>query len=73
MELGARLIDAEQSLAELPELEQKLAEAEAEIERLSGDVDYLKTTLREVLGSPSWRLTAPLRSVRRMLRPGRRG
>jgi hypothetical protein len=73
MEMGARLIDAEQRLAELPDLERELALAEAEIAKLKGDVAYLESTLGEVLASPSWRLTAPLRGLRTRLASRRRG
>jgi len=73
VELGARLIEAEQRLADLPELEAQLRAAIEETEKLRREVDYLQTTLQEVVASPSWRLTAPLRSLRRMLARDRRG
>lgn len=55
------LVDAERRLAVVPELELRVSELEAErIER--------QRVLSDVMNSPSWRLTRPLRTAKRSLR-----
>lgn len=68
VEVGEQLIDAEQRLARVPDLERELEEANLQIKKLREEREYFESTLREVTHSPSWRLTAPLRNVRRGLR-----
>jgi hypothetical protein len=65
--LAARLIESEQQLAALPELEQRLQRAEAENTALRAELESTRAALNGVVGSPSWRLTAPLRRLRRLV------
>lgn len=64
--LAARLIESEQQLAAMPELERRLQRAEAENAALRAELESARTALGGVLASPSWRLTAPLRRLRRL-------
>lgn len=73
MDLGSRLIEAEQDLAKMPELEFRLRRAEEENERLRGEVDYFRGAMAGMERSPSWRLTAPLRKLKAAARWFRRG
>jgi hypothetical protein len=62
--LAAQLIESEQRLASVPELEHRLERAEAESSELRDELETTRDHLRNVMGSPSWRLTAPLRRLR---------
>lgn len=77
-ELGARLVDSEQRAAELLRTRERLRQCEHEIQELRHQLSLLETAreqaeaaheraargLRGVTTSASWRLTAPLRSVK---------
>jgi hypothetical protein len=63
--LGERLASAE---AERATLGERLASAEAERAELHGRLVTIQTALAAVWASRSWRLTAPLRSVLKLLR-----
>jgi hypothetical protein len=56
-----RLIESEQNATGTAQLE----EARREIAHLTARLDGTKRLLDEVLSSPSWRLTAPLRTLKR--------
>jgi hypothetical protein len=64
--VAARLVESEQRLAAMPELEQRLRRAEAENEALRAELGATRLTLDGVAASPSWRLTEPLRRLRRL-------
>jgi len=64
--LAERLIESEQQLAALPELEQRAQRAEAQNTALRAELESTRVALNGVLSSPSWRLTAPLRRLRRV-------
>jgi hypothetical protein len=66
--LAAQLIESEQRLAAVPELERRLERAEAEKAALRAELDSTAATLTAVTSSPSWRLTEPLRRIRRLRR-----
>jgi 2-polyprenyl-3-methyl-5-hydroxy-6-metoxy-1,4-benzoquinol methylase len=80
--IAALLVDAEQRVARIPALELALSDLREELEEsrraeeslrqqiraLEADLFRARRTLVEVVGSPSWRLTKPLRSVKRLLR-----
>lgn len=70
------LLGAEQAHARAAKLEEDLRAAREENERVRADVVALHERLRQaavtmeaVKRSPSWRLTAPLRAVKHVLRP----
>jgi hypothetical protein len=65
-ELAPRLVDCEQRLASLPELERRLDRALAENDALRAELESTRTALHEVTASPSWRVTEPLRKLRRL-------
>lgn len=81
-EITALLTDAEQRLARVPELELRIADLEHELTeaRRAADAADLQAraldeqlmcsqrVLLDVFNSPSWQLTKPLRSARRLLR-----
>jgi 2-polyprenyl-3-methyl-5-hydroxy-6-metoxy-1,4-benzoquinol methylase len=60
----ARLVEAEQQLAAMRELDVRVADAERELARS-------RRTIEDLTHSPSWRITAPLRAAKRLLRRGR--
>lgn len=81
-ELAARLVAAEQRLAEIPALQLRIEDLDLELkgaraaeaaaqERIRELEDQLmrsSRTLVEVFSSPSWRVTKPLRGAKRLLR-----
>jgi len=74
-ELRTRLVEAERRLARLPALQQELDEARQSLHGMQGErdvqaarADRAELVLREVMASPSWRLTTPLRRLKRILR-----
>jgi 2-polyprenyl-3-methyl-5-hydroxy-6-metoxy-1,4-benzoquinol methylase len=76
-ELRRELRQSEQQLAMLPELELTAARAAArerelapQVEALSQQVDQLQRKANEVYNSVSWRITRPLRAVKRIVRGG---
>lgn len=60
-DIQSRLIEAEQNATGTAQLE----EARMEIAHLTARLEGTKRLLDEVLASPSWRLTAPLRALKR--------
>lgn len=75
LELRALLVEAERRLSRLPALEQELDEARQSLGAMQGErdvqrarADRAELVLREVMESPSWKLTAPLRRLKRILR-----
>jgi hypothetical protein len=71
--ISEQLVAAEQRLASVPELEHRLRQAEAEKAALAAELRSTAATLEAVLGSPSWRLTAPMRRLRQLARRRHRG
>jgi SAM-dependent methyltransferase len=73
-ELRLRLEHAEKQLARIPDLEIAARRAEALEERLQSlegvqqRLEAVNQALEEVTGSPSWRITAPLRKAKAFLR-----
>ncbi len=81
-ELGELLIEAERRLAGMPDLELRIADLEGELEQarratesaraeataLDERLTQSQRMLTELINSPSWRLTEPLRATRRLLR-----
>jgi hypothetical protein len=63
---SAALLAANQELARIPVLEHRLAVAEEENEELSHRLQDAGESFRELTGSSSWRLTAPLRALGRL-------
>jgi hypothetical protein len=49
---------------------QQSAETQLKADRLAAECAALRSALADVTRSPSWRITAPIRSVKRLLRPG---
>jgi SAM-dependent methyltransferase len=80
--IGVLLAEAEQRLARIPALELRLSDLREEaqdarrveqslreqISRLEEDLFCARRALVEVMSSPSWRLTEPLRYAKRLLR-----
>jgi SAM-dependent methyltransferase len=62
-EASKRILDLEQKLARLPEMEHQVAQLQAE----AADVEIHRQIVRDMKASPSWRLTAPLRRLKRLL------
>ncbi|OYT71932.1 MAG: hypothetical protein CFK52_06760 [Chloracidobacterium sp. CP2_5A] len=66
-ELGARLTEREQALqaksGETLRMQQQLAELQYQLDAASAERRQLRTQLQNVLGSRSWRITAPLRRL----------
>lgn len=67
-DLATRLIESEQKLASMPELEDELARARAENAALQAELGATREALQGVVGSSSWRATAPLRRLLSALR-----
>jgi SAM-dependent methyltransferase len=74
-ELRERLAEAETALARIPGLEQERDEARERLAALERDLPALaaraeagERNLRNVMSSPSWRLTAPLRAAKRAVK-----
>lgn len=68
-EVKERLIEAEQR-PEAADSGERLEEAYTEIERLKRSLEGTRRILDDVVNSPSWRLTAPLRTLKtRLERP----
>jgi hypothetical protein len=65
-EMKERLIEAEQELV-IVDFEERLETAGKEIAQLTDRLDGTRRLLDDVLSSPSWRLTAPLRGAKRLL------
>ena len=80
--LSERLIDAERRLADVPELELRIAELQRELEQARAVAESARAEARalderlmvsqqaltHVLNSPSWRVTKPLRAAKHKLR-----
>lgn len=80
--LQDRLVDAEQELARIPTLQQRIEELESqlnaanratvdarnEITELNDRLTEQARMLSDVFNSPSWRVTGPLRRAKRLLR-----
>jgi SAM-dependent methyltransferase len=62
-EASKRILDLEQKLARLPEMEHQVAQLQEE----AADVEIHRQIVRDMKASPSWRLTAPLRRLKRLL------
>jgi hypothetical protein len=58
-------------LLELEQCAGRLAEAEGELQTKLRELAVSERHLRDVLSSPSWKVTAPLRAVKRLLRGAR--
>ena len=69
-DFAARLVICEQELASLPETEDRLERALAENAALRAELDSTRAALHGVTNSPSWKLTRPLRLLRRAGRSG---
>lgn len=73
--LGSRVTGVEATLAdrqeELARLHAKLDEANVQLVQKEQELLAMRGRLDAVLGSTSWRLTAPLRWVRRLFNPGK--
>jgi hypothetical protein len=67
---SARLVECEQRLASLPDLEHSLERALEENARLRRELEAGWKQMEELTRSPSWRLTAPLRRLRQVVRRG---
>jgi SAM-dependent methyltransferase len=67
-ELQRRLIDAEQRLAQIPETELRLERALSDAGDLGARLKGTEGVLDDVLSSASWRITEPLRMVKRLVR-----
>ena len=74
VELRGRLVDAERRLGQILTLEQQLDEQRQLTAAMQGERDFqaaradrAELVVRDVVGSPSWRLTAPLRRLKRIL------
>jgi SAM-dependent methyltransferase len=67
-ELRIRLIEAEASAERVLQLEAELEQAEWRHGKLQSEVDALSQIVNDVMGSLSWRLTEPLRALKRRLR-----
>lgn len=72
--LRARLAQAEQELARVPTLELEIAGLQAQVAAMgqeatdrSADLARAHAALRQITASPSWRLTRPLRALKRAL------
>jgi SAM-dependent methyltransferase len=65
-ELRERLIEAEHELARIPDLE----ETRRDYDRMQVELDAVSAILNDVVSSPSWRITAPLRAAKQRLRRG---
>lgn len=68
-ELQDRLLAAEERLAALTGLEQANAELESELDARDAELQAREQVLRDVMSSASWRVTKPLRALKRTLRP----
>lgn len=62
------LLDGEQAHARAAKLAEELAEARDEIAALRERLDRSSAAMAAIQRSPSWRLTAPLRALKRLLR-----
>jgi SAM-dependent methyltransferase len=67
-ELQDRLLEAEQRLATVTGLEQANSELGSELAARDRELHALERVLRDVTSSASWRLTKPLRALKRILR-----
>ena len=61
-EASRRILDLEQKLARLPEMEHQVAQLQAE----AAEVEIHRQIVRDMKASPSWRVTAPLRWLKRL-------
>jgi 2-polyprenyl-3-methyl-5-hydroxy-6-metoxy-1,4-benzoquinol methylase len=68
LELRKRLEEAELRLARVPELELALAARDRDRSQLIRRLEGSDQALREVMSSPSWRMTSPLRRVKALVR-----
>jgi SAM-dependent methyltransferase len=75
VELQDRLLETEQRLASVPALEQRnsdllgqLADRELELQALTDQLLARDQIVQEIISSPSWRITEPLRLLKRTLR-----
>jgi len=66
--LRARLIAAEEQGARVVALDVELEAASRERDDLRGQLEVSRQILRDVMTSPSWRLTKPLRALKRLVR-----
>ncbi|HEX2085296.1 MAG TPA: methyltransferase domain-containing protein [Solirubrobacteraceae bacterium] len=66
----AALVDGEQDRARVIMLREDLAAAEERCDELRAELDRAAATMAAMKRSPSWRLTAPLRAAKRVLRRG---
>jgi hypothetical protein len=68
--LATRLIESEQRLSSLPEVEDRLERTLAENTALRAELESTRAALDAVTRSPSWRITKPLRQLRRRMANG---
>lgn len=66
--LRARLIAAEEQGARVVALDIELEAASRERDDLRGQLEISRQILRDVMTSPSWRITKPLRALKRLVR-----
>jgi SAM-dependent methyltransferase len=68
-ELQDRLLGAEEPLASVVDLQMELAVRERDLEDLGVRMAGTERMLQDVTSSASWRITEPLRAIKRALRP----
>lgn len=65
-ELQRMLEDSEAELAAVPDLRETIAQLRHEVRVLCTRMERADRVMRELQGSPSWRVTTPLRAVKRL-------
>ena len=64
MKASLRLLDLEQRVARMPEMEHQFAQFQED----AAEVEIHRQIVRDMKASPSWRITAPLRRLKALLR-----
>jgi ubiquinone/menaquinone biosynthesis C-methylase UbiE len=65
--LNRQVLALEQQAARLPQLEHDLQDARREHEELEQELIYCREAIEDMKASVSWRLTAPLRALKRLM------
>lgn len=60
--------ELDQVRAEFDQTRAKLGQTRAELDQVRADRDAARATIESMLGSASWRLTRPIRALRRIVR-----